>query len=255
MLDHASAFGDRRDPTVVLLPPAAVTRHVWTPHARQLAADDYHVVAVDLPAHGTHPDASFAFESAVADVGAVLQATDRGVVVGHSLGGYVALRAAVAHQSRVDGLVLANAATDFRSAPGLAVSALSTALSPVLDVLSRSERATNWLDDPISDIRDDQRPPDDVDTRNPASALADGMRATAFQDTWPLVETYDGPIRIVHGTDETFESHARELAERVDADLVRIDGDHHAPIQHPDAFARTVADFADDVGTAPLATE
>lgn len=252
MLDHASTFGDRRDPTVVLLPPAGVTRHAWTPHARQLAVDDYHVVAVDLPGHGTHPDASFAFESAVADVGAVLQRRERGVVVGHSLGGYVALRAAVAHQSRVDGLVLANAATDFRAAPGLAVSAISAVLSPLVALASRSERATNWLGDPIRDVRDDQRPPDDVDTHNPAAALADGMRATAFQDTWPIVETYDGPTRIVHGTDERFASHARELAARVDADLVRIDGGHHAPIQHPDAFTDVLADFADDVATAPL---
>ncbi|MFC6953982.1 alpha/beta hydrolase [Halorubellus litoreus] len=254
MLDHASAFGDRRDPTVVLLPPAGATRHVWTPHVRRLA-DDYHVVAVDLPAHGTHPDASFAFESAVADVGAVLQATERGVVAGHSLGGYVALRAAVAHQSRVDGLVLAGAATDFRSIPGLASSALATALSPLLDLAAHSERATNWLDDATADVRDSQRPPDDVDTHNPASALADGMRATAFQDTWPIVETYDGPTRLVHGRDEAFESHARELADRVDADLVRIDGDHQTPIQHPDAFANVLADFADDVATAPLAPE
>ncbi|WP_227133374.1 alpha/beta fold hydrolase [Halorubellus salinus] len=255
MLDHASAFGDQRDPTVVLLPPAGATRYAWTPHARQLAADDHHVVAVDLPGHGTHPDPSFAFESAVADVGAVLQATERGVVAGHSLGGYVALHAAVAHQQRVDGLVLAGAATDFRSVPGLAVSAVSTALSPVIDAIGHSERATNWLDDLTGDVRDDQRPPDDVDTHNPATALADGMRASAFQDTWPIVETYDGPTRIVHGTDEAFESHARELAERVDADLVRIDGDHRTPIQHPDAFTDVLADFAGDVAIAPLAPE
>ena len=120
MLDHASAFGDQRDPTVVLLPPAGATRHVWTPHARR---------------------------------------------------------------------------------------------------------------------------------------LADGVRATAFQDTWPILETYDGPTLIVHGTDEAFASHARELAERVDADLVRIDGDHQTPIQHPDAFGDVLADFADDVAIAPLAPE
>jgi len=246
VLDHASEFGNQRQPTIVVLPPAGATRHVWTPHARRLA-DDWHVVAVDLPAHGTHPDDTFAFESAVADVGAVLQTTETGVVAGHSLGGYVALRAATAHEARVDGLLLAGAHANFRTPKGIAISALSFVFSPALDVAARSERLTAWLEARLDDTRDDQQPPEDLDVHPSPSGLAKGMRASALQRTWPHVTAYDGPTRLVHGTDEGLADHARELAARADATRVHIDGGHQAPTNDVDAFTDVLDDFATTV--------
>jgi len=249
MLDHASTFGDPDRPTVVLCHPAGATRYVWRPHADRLAAA-FHVVAVDLPAHGRHPDAPFSFESAVTDVETVLEATGGvsddpgGVAVGHSLGGHVAARAAATHESLVDGLLLAGASVDWRSPTGLALSVLNHALAGAADVAVRSERATAWLEERFGDVGDDQRPPEDVHTHGALHGLARGLRAGAFQDTRTHLQQYDGPTLLVHGTDEPLASHARTLADRIDAPLRRFDGDHQAPIHRPEAFTDVVADFA-----------
>jgi len=244
MLDHASAFGDPDRPTVVLCHPAGATRDVWRPHADRLAAA-FHVVAVDLPAHGRHPDAPFSFESAVTDVETVLDGTDGGVVVGHSLGGYVAVRTAAAHGALVDGLLLAGTSVDWRSPTGLALSVLNHALAAGADVAARSEHARAWLEPRLLDVADAQRPPADVHTHGALHGLASGLRATAFHDTPTLLAAYDGPTMLVHGTDEPLAGHASTLADRVDAPLRRFDGDHQAPIHRPDAFADLVAGFAD----------
>ncbi|HEX5824463.1 MAG TPA: alpha/beta fold hydrolase [Candidatus Limnocylindrales bacterium] len=68
-------------------------------------------VAMDLRAHGGSDrpaDGDFAVESQTADVAAVLDALeiDRAVLVGHSLGGAIAIAAAGAHPERVAGLAL-----------------------------------------------------------------------------------------------------------------------------------------------------
>lgn len=251
MLDHASAFGDPDAPTVVLLHPAGATRDVWRPHGERLR-EAFHVVAVDLPAHGRHPDAPFSFESAVTDVETVLDDADGGVVVGHSLGGYVAIRVAQAHGALVDGLLLAGASVNWRSPTGLALSVLNYALAAGADVAARSDRTRTWLEARLSDVTDDQRPPEDVHTHGALHGLARGLRASAFQDTWTRLDAYDGPTTLVHGTDEPFAGHARTLADRVDAAVHRFDGDHQAPVHRPDAFADLVAEFATNVVDADV---
>lgn len=103
MLECVRTWGDPESPTVLLLHPAGGTRHSWTPHAERLR-DSYHVVAIDLPAHGIHPHDEFSFDRAVEDVGKVLENIGTAVLVGHSQGGYVAMHAAAAHADQASRL-------------------------------------------------------------------------------------------------------------------------------------------------------
>jgi pimeloyl-ACP methyl ester carboxylesterase len=67
-------------------------------------------VAVDLPGHGVLADRSFTIEAATDLVRAAIEAeipSGRAVIVGLSLGGYVAIDTAEAHPECVAGLVLA----------------------------------------------------------------------------------------------------------------------------------------------------
>ena len=100
-----------RGPTVVLVHGLGGARLQWMPTARKLMSD-HHVVMVDLPAHGESamPD-PFSFDACAAALDQVLakQKPDSTVVVGHGLGGAIALLEARAHPERMKGLIVIDA--------------------------------------------------------------------------------------------------------------------------------------------------
>jgi pimeloyl-ACP methyl ester carboxylesterase len=248
MPDWVTAYGEKSDPTVVLLHPAGWTRHAWTPHAERLA-DRYRVVTIDLPGHGIHPDPEFTMERAVADIDSVLDSVGSAVLVGHSLGGYVAIRAAAADSERVDGMLLAGAAYNWnwRSPVGLVLSVVQHLQSYLYDGLSHVPRlARRFEHGPGDEI---QLPPPHEDTHPYSKGFASGIREITFRRFWPDVEVYGGPTLIIHGNEEPIAGHAGSLAARAKANLRWIDGDHYAPMNDPETFTAEVARFLDDVYT------
>jgi pimeloyl-ACP methyl ester carboxylesterase len=248
MPDWVTTYGDTSDPTVVLLHPAGWTRHAWTPHAERLA-DRYRVVMIDLPGHGIHPDSEFTMERAVADIGSVLDSVDSAVLVGHSLGGYVAIRAAAVYPEQIDGLLLAGAAYNWnwRSPVGLVISVVQHLLSYLYDGLSHvpglARRVEHGPDD------ETQLPPPHEDTHPYSKGVASATREITFRQFWPDIEAYGGPTLIIHGNEEPIASHAGGLAARAKANLRWIDGDHYAPVNNSGTFTAEVARFLDEVYT------
>jgi len=95
-------------PTVVFVPGLGSARMDWLPTARKLL-ERYHVVLVDLPGHGDTPlpdPFSFAIVGDALDAVLAKQNPDSTIVVGHQMGGRVALAALAAHPGRAKGLVL-----------------------------------------------------------------------------------------------------------------------------------------------------
>jgi pimeloyl-ACP methyl ester carboxylesterase len=247
MLEYARTWGDSDAPTVVLLHPAGETRHVWTPHAENLQ-ENYHVVSLDLPAHGIHPRTDFSFERAVDDIEAILDEVGSCVVGGHSMGGYVAMQAAAEHQDCVDGLLLGGAAYNFRTGKGLAISAVQYPLSYVLDVFRYSDRLSDWVDERFGEeVDEQQQPPEHEDTYDGFHGEIQSIRAGMFLPTWPYVEAYGGPVLIAHGEEEALQAHAEELADRVGGELAWYEGGHQAPVSTTQEFAEITKDFLDDV--------
>ena len=98
-------------PTVVLVHGLGGARLQWMPTARKLM-NDHRVVMVDLPAHGDSPmPEPFSLQACAAALGQVLarQKAESTVVVGHGLGGAIALLEAGAHPGSMRGLVLIDA--------------------------------------------------------------------------------------------------------------------------------------------------
>ena len=77
-------------------------------------ADTYRLVTVDLPAHGALISERFRLQQAVSRIAAVIDETadGRALVVGFSLGGYVAMELAARSPRRVAGLVLCGASSE-----------------------------------------------------------------------------------------------------------------------------------------------
>ena len=95
-------------PTLVFVHSMGLTRSDWLTTARKLLSG-FRVVLVDLPGHGDSPmPEPFTFATAGEALDAVLarQNPDSTIVIGHQMGGRVAMAALAAHPERARGLVL-----------------------------------------------------------------------------------------------------------------------------------------------------
>jgi len=116
-------------PTIVFVHGALMGRAVWRPQIDALS-DRFRCVSVDLPGHGTQRNVRFELEDA-AD--GVVRAIDRAaggrtVLVGLSLGGYVAMTVASRHPKKVRGLVIAGSTREPSGVSRLAFEAYAAAL-------------------------------------------------------------------------------------------------------------------------------
>jgi pimeloyl-ACP methyl ester carboxylesterase len=128
-LDAWEADGPLGASPIVLLHGAILSRTMWRPLVA-LLRDRYRCISLDLPGHGTQADEPFTMDAAIASVRETIdrEAGGRAVLIGLSLGGYVAMAVAGASPGRVRGLVVAGATLDPRGLWALAFIAFGLAL-------------------------------------------------------------------------------------------------------------------------------
>ncbi len=91
----AHAWGQPEHPPVILLHGGGQTRHAWKNTARQLAAQGFYAMAVDLRGHGDSgwsPSGKYSMDGFVADLRCIAKTCRQPpVVIGASLGGITGL--------------------------------------------------------------------------------------------------------------------------------------------------------------------
>lgn len=106
---HSLVWGDAGRRGLVFVHGGGAHAHWWT-HLAATFADEFRVVAVDLSGHGdSGRRETYSLEGWTDEVVASAAAADVDgdpVVIGHSMGGFVAIATAARHASRIGGLVI-----------------------------------------------------------------------------------------------------------------------------------------------------
>lgn len=239
-----TATGPAAAPAIVFLHGTRLSRTVWTPQLEALG-DEFRAIALDLPGHGDRAAEAFSLSGAVDLVAATIrdQAADgRAVVVGLSLGGYVAITLAATHPELVRGLVIAGASAEPAGVRRLAFRTLAAALArldgPLLDRFSTWSFRSRYpaaIADPIV--------AGGFWSANGAVAL----RALAGERFGPRLPGFGGPILIINGQyDLLFRRSARRFAATAhDVRRVVLAGAVHlSNLDRPGAFTLAVRRFA-----------
>jgi pimeloyl-ACP methyl ester carboxylesterase len=254
-------------PALVLLHGTRRTRTMWRLQLDSLAGA-FRVIAVDLPGHGALADVPFRLADASDFVAAVIDeiAGGRAIVVGSSMGGYVAMDLAARRPERVAGLVLANATAEPRTvarrAPRTVGSYLVVAAGELLPVPpgrgAGRDGGSAYGPGPGS-------PATPGGPETPAGGRATngwlfkgGTRAlvAALRMSFiPRLAAYPGPTLIVNGEDDGLFRRGEQafLAATTDGRLVVIPGTGHlVNEEQPVAFNAAVRRFAAEVHAAEV---
>jgi pimeloyl-ACP methyl ester carboxylesterase len=239
-----TAAGPPGAPAIVFVHGTRLTRAAWAAQLDELG-DEFRAIAVDLPGHGTRADQPFTLDGAADVVAATIreQAADgRAVVVGLSLGGYVAMVLAAREPERVRGLVLAGATAE----PVGIRSVAYRALAAVMDRVDGPgfERLNGWF----FRVRYPARIAEPIVAGGFWSkGGSHALRALFGQRFRPRLAAYPGPTLILNGEwDLLFRLSAGSFAAAAqDARRVRLAGALHlSNLDRPAAFNDAVRRFA-----------
>jgi pimeloyl-ACP methyl ester carboxylesterase len=229
-------------PAIVFVHGTGLSRAAWAPQMDALR-DTYRVIALDLPAHGALAGRDFTVAGAADELARVVDeaAGGRAVIVGLSLGGYVAMDLAAREPDRVRGLVLSGATQEPVGLPASPYVALAWALEhldgPALDAFDAWFFRTRFppaVAEPI------------LAGGFYSAGGAAALRELIGQRFAPRLAAYDGPVMILNGDlDVLFRLGAGRFA-RVARDVrrVRLRGAMHlANLDQPAAFNEAVRRF------------
>ena len=247
--DAITTYGDPRNPPILFLHGIRLGGAIWKPHAQELC-DDFFVVTPDLPGHGVLERLPFDAPTLDAFLAYVCDAVVSGppLVVGYSLGGYVAMRYATDLPDHTSGLVLTGCTTNIVGYRRLLYDAAVRATARIPEaVVQRLLTRFFYLTLPrhvcetIVPFRFNH------DVFEQSLRIAGGVRYSE------RLRGYGRPVLIVNGAgDVLFRRDERLFAQAAGARLeVMRHTDHVAPLRRPGAFTALVREFARRVfGTA-----
>ncbi len=236
---HHEIVGPAGAPVIVFIHGTRVTKSSWRAVTARLA-DTYRCVSVDLPGHGALADRPFTMDAATAVVEAAIDAegAGRAVLVGLSLGGYVAMAAAAHAPDRVRGLVMAGSTAEPGGPPAAVFRLYAWALRVVpqrpLDALNTwvfRRRYPREIAEPIIESGYWSRA---------GSAAVGTLSGTRFRDR---LLAYGGPILAINGDlDIVFRLSERSFLRGIPNVTRRTLRwtTHLSPLDRPDAFAAAV---------------
>jgi len=257
---HYLEWGPADAPPVVLLHGITGHARVWD-HLASRLVPGRRVLALDQRGHGDSDPAAdddYSVDTMADDVAAFADGLrlPRFALVGHSMGGRIAIRYAGEHAARLERLVIIDIGPDIALA-GLQRVRDMMANSP--ERIESEEWAVEYIRraNPLQDVdmlrervrHGLKRQPDGELTWKYAKGLRDMMRAGRRDavDLWDPLPRITCPTLVVRGAESDILAPdvAKKMAERLpDGRLVEIAGaGHTVPADRPEEFAREIRGF------------
>jgi pimeloyl-ACP methyl ester carboxylesterase len=237
-------------PAILLIHGSVVTRKMWL---RQLNAlsDIYHVIAPDLPGHGALASMPFTFAAAAESLAEIIrqEARGRALVVGLSLGGYIAMELAHRAPELVSGLVLSGCSLNFEGLLSGYLKFISWLMRRGWLKLGRKQaekRVKRMFSPALADVAEAQ-----LRAGVYPDALGPSYSEMAGKDFRAVLAEYPGPSLILNGEKDTSsrkgESKFLSAARQGRAQTIP-DAGHACNLDQPEQYNRAVREFARSIG-------
>ena len=221
-------------------------------------------LAWDMPGYGASaPLEPFDFDGLAAALVALLDAAglDQAVLVGHSMGGMVALQTAAAFPNRVSGLVLACSTPAFGARDGAQQQAfLARRIGPLDEGASMRELAVELIPTMVGPGGDPEVVGAAVDlmAEIPPDSYRAALQALVNFDQRTALPRLAMPALVLAGRFDGVSAPlvVRRMAERMPAAIYReLDAGHLAPFEEPEDFAAVLRAFLGGLHHAPVTSK
>ncbi len=205
--------------------------------------------AVDLPGHGSRRGEPFTLDGAVDAV--VEGIREPALVVGHSLGGYIAIAAAARHPERVAGLLVAGST----QLPGRTMDTLFRVAHRLLMRLpEHGERLSRRQ---FESVLPPKLAKAVIDGGIATEVIPDVVEAFTGFDVLAELATYPGSTWLINGARDHFRWHERRfLGACADGRLVTVPkAGHYLPMVRGKEFSRLVLDAARSLSSSRVSSE
>jgi len=259
-LDWGLDRGPADAPPVVLLHGITGHARVWD-HLAERLAPRHRVLVLDQRGHGDSdpaPDDDYRVGTMADDVAAFVGSLrlDRFALLGHSMGGRIAIKYAADHAARLERLVIVDIGPDINLA---GLQRVRDMMANAPERIESEEWAVEYIRraNPLQDVdmlrervrHGLRRAPDGELTWKYAKGLRDMMREGRRDavDLWEPLPRIPCPTLIVRGAESDILSAevAKKMAERLpDGRVVEIAGaGHTVPADRPEEFVRQIRAF------------
>lgn len=239
--------GPEDAPTIVFIHANSWTRKMWLPQMRALA-DSYHLLAPDLPGHGALAGVRFGLDAAVQQIERV-RAEQRAtpiLLVGLSLGGYVAMAYARRHPEQIAGLALAGCSVRFEGR----IRAMTQMSAVVFSLIGHGPFLTRLTRRHIARVRA-RYPAELAEAQIQAGFYFAGwgraLAQMAAADSYPTLAAFPRPLLILNGENDTYNRQAEAACATIaPGAMVRVieRAGHICNLDCPDHFTAEVRAFA-----------
>ncbi len=244
MVDVAGPVGAKR---ILLVHGSVVTRAMWQPQIERLA-DEYRLIAPDLPGHGALTATRFRLDTAIETVSRALdqETPGRALIVGSSLGGHVATAFAHRYPEQVAGLVISGSSMNFDGVVGLWVKVAGLLMLKLFSEKRLTDQSAKSLRKKLpASVAEPV-----ITTGLYPRGAAESFLELPGHDFRAMLSAIRVPILILNGENDrpNRRSEAAFAASAPNARIQTIPGAGHAcSMEQPETFTAAVREFAESL--------